>query len=127
MKEVLQCQAGHTFKRTIKRGRKPIWCPKHKPVIVAPIPSEDRYARAARTRAKNTASRQRTEDSQAVVWLAWLADEAASYWNYVEFRSEFGWKDPDTRAARETWKQIFQAAPPMPGDEAFKRVKGDES
>ena len=34
--ETLHCSHGHTWKRPKVRGRKPLWCPKHAPIIERP-------------------------------------------------------------------------------------------
>lgn len=34
----LHCQAGHTWERQSQRGRRPLWCPEHRPTDGAPVP-----------------------------------------------------------------------------------------
>lgn len=40
MKETLHCEAGHKWTRDVVRGRKPQWCPDHRPA--PPKPAERR-------------------------------------------------------------------------------------
>lgn len=37
MTEKLKCKAGHEWARKPSRGRKPEWCPKHKPHVRKPV------------------------------------------------------------------------------------------
>jgi hypothetical protein len=41
MLETLTCNAGHNFSRERVRGRKPVWCPEHRPVIATSKPVVD--------------------------------------------------------------------------------------
>jgi hypothetical protein len=42
--EVLRCRAGHDFARKVVRGKKPVWCPEHRPVVAVATPKARREA-----------------------------------------------------------------------------------
>lgn len=39
--EVLECREGHQFTRVPNKGRKPVWCEEHRPVLTPPAMTED--------------------------------------------------------------------------------------
>lgn len=65
MIETLTCKAGHTWKRTQTRGRKPEWCPKHNPIVTGthtPSPpkmsQEEKLAKAREAKKQKQAQRE---------------------------------------------------------------------
>lgn len=77
--EVLHCQEGdHEWKRERKRGRKPVNCPDHRPVLET-LESQERLDRLAEGRRKASLAKAQQAAVDVKAMSAWIRDDAAYY------------------------------------------------
>lgn len=85
--------------------------------------NDSHKAALAAGRARALAERMGREDEQARQMLDWIVDESAAY-NAVKIARE----REDFLAERvnyDRWLDVIKRRPPIPNDEAFRRVRGE--
>lgn len=87
--------------------------------------SEAHKKKLAAGREKAAKAKAKVEDKAAKLWLDWMKEDSRLYAEKVQSESFFGHDSKEACAASRAYQKHHVQQPPIPKNDAIKRVRGE--